>query len=107
MEDIRRYFYDDKEIASTLKELRHMSRIEDFLPLLKARDIVGDVLKETTKSESKRENISSVELANIKRAQESSRVLEEIFKINASENAHIFKQIRYTLYDIEKKLFGF
>ena len=82
IEDIRRYCFDDKEIASSLKTLRHQARLANFEELLLARDIVGDVLKETTNSEARRESLQSVQLANMKRAQESARVLEEILKID-------------------------
>ena len=49
-------------------------------------------------------DINSIIIANFKRAQESSRVLEELFKlqdINYSEN---FKHIRYELYSLEKDI---
>ena len=105
IEDIRRYCFDDKEIASHLKTLRHQARLANVQELLMARDIVGDVLKKTTSSEAHRESLQSVQLANMKRAQESSRVLEEILKMSDTTAAETFKHIRYELYDIEKKLF--
>lgn len=104
VEDIFRYVYNDKNTALKLKELRHKSRITIYDDLLKSRDIKNDVLKKSTASEQNRDNLYSILIANFKRAQESSRVLEEFLKlqdINTSEN---FKYIRYELYDLEKAL---
>ena len=104
VEDIFRYVYNDKQIASKLKSLRHQSRIECYDELLDSRDIVNDCLKQTTKSEQSRDNLPSILIANFKRAQESSRVLEEFTKLESNNSSEIFKNIRYELYDLEKSL---
>ena len=104
LEDIERFICDNKQISQQLKELRHRCRAADYRLYLHERDIIGDVLKETTASESKREDIESLKLSNMKRAQESARVLEESFKLVDPVQAEVFKQIRYILYDIEKSL---
>ncbi len=104
-EDIERYIYNNKELSGRLKQLRHTARTPYHDRYLQSRDIVGDVLKETTASESQRGNITELLLANIKRAQESARVLEESFKLIDTEEAEKFKHIRYGLYDIEKFIF--
>ncbi len=104
LEDIFRYIYDNKEISVRLKDLRHISRVQNFLELLDSRDIVNDVSKATTKSESSRDSLRSIILANFKRTQESSRVLEEILKLQSCKESTKFKNIRYELYDLEKVL---
>jgi thiamine-phosphate pyrophosphorylase len=104
VEDIFRYVYNNKEIASKLKELRHKSRIDIYNELLDCRDIKNDVLKKSTTSEQNREDLNSILIANFKRAQESSRVLEEVCKLQSNNNSEIFKYIRYELYDLEKAL---
>jgi len=104
VEDIFRYSFNNKEIASRLKELRHKSRIDIYTKLLDSRDIKNDVLKKSTNSEQKRDNLESILIANFKRAQESSRVLEEVFKLKSIKESEIFKYIRYELYDLEKAL---
>lgn len=104
VEDICRYYYNSQEHSLKLKNLRHLSRIDDFKPLLHSRDIINDPLKETTLSEKTRDTIDDVLISNLKRAQESARVLEEILKITDSNKSAIFKNIRYELYDIEKIL---
>jgi hypothetical protein len=104
VEDICRYTFNSQELSSQLKNLRHLAKVDDYKSLLQARDIINDPLKASTLSENSRENIESILLANLKRAQESSRVLEEIFKLEEVKNAQKFKHIRYDLYDIEKKV---
>ncbi|WP_234697134.1 thiamine-phosphate pyrophosphorylase [Nitrosophilus alvini] len=103
IEDIYRYIYDDKSISSKLKYLRHLCNLPFYEKLIEQRDIKEDVLKQTIKSEEKREDIKALIIANFKRAQESSRVLEESLKLIDTESAEKFKKIRYDLYDIEKE----
>lgn len=104
VEDIFRYIYNDKETSSKLKSIRHLSRLEPFDELLDSRDIIGDVLKETTKSELNRSDLKSILISNFKRAEESSRVLEEFTKLTSPSDSSNFKNIRYELYDLEKKI---
>lgn len=103
IEDIARYVYNDKELASKLKRLRHQSRIDDLQNLLCSRDSVNDVLRPTVSSEMNRDSLESIIIANYKRAQESSRVLEEIYKIIEPERSENFKSLRYALYQLEKE----
>lgn len=104
VEDICRYIFNSQELSLQLKNLRHLAKIDEYKTLLQARDIINDPLKASTSSENSREDINSILLANLKRAQESSRVLEEIFKLEKIEEAQKFKNIRYDLYNIEKKV---
>ncbi|WP_345988363.1 thiamine-phosphate pyrophosphorylase [Sulfurimonas sp. HSL1-2] len=103
IEDIARYLQNDKTTASSLKALRHRSRINDLQNLLSSRDSVNDVLRPTVESELNRSSIESILIANYKRAQESSRVLEEMYKIVDPALSETFKQIRYELYTLEKE----
>jgi len=102
VEDILRYKNNNKELSSRLKSLRHLSRIDEIDELLTYRDSINDVLRTTTKSELNRIDIQSIITANFKRAQESCRVLEEIFKLGSVGYSENFKHIRYELYDLEK-----
>lgn len=103
VEDIKRYVFDDSEVAYKIKFLRHKAKIpqDDFL---KFRNSQNDVLKTSTKSEQTRSNLDEIVTANFKRAQESARVLEECFKLINLEYAELFKSIRYELYELEKEL---
>ena len=71
---------------------------------LNSRDANLDVLKKSIDLELQRQDLNSVLTANLKRSQESARVLEEIFKLIDLENSQIFKNARYELYSLEKEI---
>lgn len=102
IEDMARYSDNNKNLSSQLKDLRHLAKIEDIQPLLKSRDAQNDVLRPTRASEMERSSVESIIIANYKRAQESSRVLEEIYKVVEPALSERFKHIRYELYTLEK-----
>ncbi|MFA6192554.1 MAG: thiamine-phosphate pyrophosphorylase [Sulfurimonas sp.] len=104
VEDIMRYQKNNKELSSKLKQLRHKSRIDEQELLLQYRDSINDVLRPTIKSELNRTDIKSIIIANFKRAQESARVLEELFKLYNADCSENFKFIRYELYTLEKEV---
>ena len=101
VEDIFRYVYNDKQTALKLKELRHLSRLENYIELLETRDVKNDVLRSSIKSEQNRTDLYSILIANFKRAQESSRGLEEFCKLISIKDSENFKYIRYELYNLE------
>ena len=103
IEDMARYADNNKTLSRRLKELRHLAKIDDIQPLLASRDAQNDVLRPTIESEMERASIESVIIANYKRAQESSRVLEEIYKVVDPSLSERFKTIRYELYTLEKQ----
>lgn len=104
VEDIFRYALNNKTIASELKKIRHHARIDSlYEELLDSRDADNDVLRPTKKTEMDRAHTKDILIANFKRAQEASRVLEELLKLTANSESENFKQIRYELYSLEKK----
>jgi thiamine-phosphate pyrophosphorylase len=103
IEDCARYVHNNKILSSKLKTLRHQCRIEPLELLLVSRDSINDVLRPTTESEMNRTDLRSILIANYKRGQESSRVLEELYKITDPAMSERFKQIRYELYALEKE----
>ena len=105
VEDICRYIFNNKKISSQLKTLRHISIPITSKELLSKRDSLNDVLKVSTNDEKQRKDLDSLLTANIKRAQESARVLEEVFKLIDIQTSELFKTYRYSLYEIEKQLF--
>jgi len=106
VEDIMRFCYDDKRISSKLKSLRHLlSKSFDSEFLLEYRDSGDDVGRVPSYDRaSKKATLKGVILANILRAQESSRVLEELAKM-AGKDSSKFKSIRFKLYDLQKTVF--
>ena len=109
-EDISRFLLNDTASSCKLKKIRQSifgvvrnSKISK-LQLIKTRDSAKDVGKVSTKKEQQRRNWQAVFLANIARSKESTRVLEEIFKIVNKKAAERFKKIRFAIYEIEKKI---
>ena len=104
VEDLMRYLHNNKELSSKLKSIRHLAIYENIDALLEHRDSINDVLRPTIDSELRRTDLKSIIIANFKRAQESSRVLEELFKLQSVKDSENFKHIRYELYDLEKEV---
>lgn len=104
VEDVLRYGFDDKDLPIKLKNLRHLANLENYTDFLKFRDSENDTLKQTINLELKRDNLNSIIIANLKRSQESSRVLEEIFKLIDCQISERFKGARYQLYTLEKEI---
>ncbi|EJF07651.1 hypothetical protein ThvES_00002450 [Thiovulum sp. ES] len=102
LEDTNRFLFNNKEISTKLKELRHLATLPNSEQYLEFRDVENDSLRQTLESENKRIEISDILISNYKRVQESSRVLEEFFKLYSMENSEKFKQIRYEIYKLEK-----
>lgn len=102
VEDISRYIFNNKNITFKLKKLRHKLQILYSQDRIKHRDILNDVQKKSIESELIRLNINDIIIANLLRAQESSRVLEEVFKLHNIIFSELCKDIRYTLYSIQK-----
>jgi len=102
VEDILRYEFNSP-LAKELKNIRHI-KIPDYETYVKHRDSINDILKPSTKSEQKRNSLKDVVISNLKRSQESARVLEEIFKIYDIITSEKFKNARYTLYNLEKEI---
>jgi thiamine-phosphate pyrophosphorylase len=104
VEDILRYKYNNEELSSKLKSLRHKAQIQETQELLQHRDSINDVLRPSTKSEQNRSSLEDILTANFKRAQESARVLEELYKLQNITTSENFKTIRYELYNLEKEV---
>jgi thiamine-phosphate pyrophosphorylase len=104
IEDIMRYRDNNKDLSTKLKQLRHSATVAITTQLLQHRDSINDVLRPTIESELNRTDITSIIIANFKRAEESSRVLEELFKLYSVAYSEKFKHIRYELYDLEKQI---
>ena len=104
VEDILRYKDNNKELSSKLKSLRHKAKIQETQKLLQHRDSINDVLRPSTQSEQNRSNLEDILTANFKRAQESARVLEELYKLENIQYSENFKAVRYELYNLEKEV---
>jgi|AAUQ01.1.fsa_nt_gi thiamine-phosphate pyrophosphorylase len=104
LEDIQRYIFDDRELSYAFKELRHNLRSLYLEEFVKSRDILNDVSRDSIESELKRSSIDELIEANFSRAFEASRVLEEGFKLVEPNKSAVAKEIRYSLYELHRKV---
>lgn len=110
-EDITRFVLEDAPSTARLKKIRHeaFSAISDsvkikYPSLVLSREAGNDVGKKSLEKELKRSGTSDILGANMQRAKESVRVLEEFSKLEDPGMAERFKNIRFKLYDVEKTL---
>lgn len=111
IEDICRFGFNSESFTEHLKSLRHqlvetVTQLDlSGQKLIAARDSAHDVgeniLPET---ETSRKDYYSLAVANFRRAQEATRVLEETSKLVNVTISSTFKQIRYQLYSLEKEI---
>ena len=110
VEDLVRFVLEDERLSKELKELRHKIREEvksllpNYLELLKSRDSEKDVGKGSSFIEEERQGFKQVLAANMRRTEESLRVLEEFAKVINSQVGRIFKEIRFKVYSLEKEI---
>lgn len=109
-EEITRFILDDRKATAALKKIRHnIDAAVRGLPgtpvqFIQARNSPQDVGRDIYVNELKRSGIRDIFFANIQRAKESVRVLEEFSKLSAKNTAKDFKKIRYGIYEAEKKI---
>lgn len=105
VEDFVRFAIENKKLSSEVKKLRH--RIDKiaraiYPQLVSSRDSKNDVFRETKEKDKKDQY--TVVVSNIKRVEESLRVLEEFSKMISATAGAKFKKIRFKIYDIEKQI---
>ena len=111
-EDLYRFYWNDQHISKRIKTLRHkLTRIflsldVPYEDLLMSRDAAKDVGKRSFFLD-KVTNISAKDIrtANLKRSQESVRVLEEVAKTLSPKIAKQLQGLRFDLYELERKSF--
>lgn len=104
LEEISRFILNSRDFSSFLKNVRHkicQMQEADYQNLLIARDSLNDIGAKIQNPDS-RVDIETIFKANVKRIQQSLRVLEE-YDIN---NSSIYEKLRYQIYDFEKKMWS-
>lgn len=106
-EDILRFYLNDKALTGAFKSLRHRlnalsKKVCSRYDRLSARRAKTDVGRKSTKSEVRRKGFLDIFSANIQRAEESLRVLEEISKLTNENIPSQFKRLRFKLYELDK-----
>jgi hypothetical protein len=108
-EEIARFVLNSKKLTEELKSARHrISTIKKGVgaisgALISSRDVEGDVTKwSNIRARTKRASCADIYTANIQRAKESLRVLEEFFKLMDEKTSKKFSRIRFFVYEIEQ-----
>ncbi len=111
LEDVARFVLDDEDLRSRAKSCRHeVTRSVESLGTrtvesFSARESEDDVGREGFGGDEARRNaIEGIVLANARRVQEALRVLEEFSKLSDAGVASGLKDLRYTVYTLEKDL---
>lgn len=107
IEDIFRFVLENDELRKKARVLRHsldkVSANKIFKTAMLFRDSKSDLGKKTDALEFNRKTVSDIIYANLQRAKESVRVLEEFLKIISPQQVKLLKKIRYDIYSLEKK----
>ncbi|OQX86490.1 MAG: hypothetical protein B6D55_05945 [Candidatus Omnitrophica bacterium 4484_70.2] len=109
VEDILRFYYQNKILFGKIRMLRHnLARLsfevwnrKKLVSCRRSREDIGRILDNLEK---KRKNIEEVVYFNLQRAKESLRVLEELSKLKDAESSGRFKKMRFKLYELEKQI---
>lgn len=109
IDDYARFALDDRDAAAAAKRLRHaVAAIAHSLgepELLAARDILGDVGRETKlPSEQSRESLAAVVAAEFSRLTESLRSIAECGKLISQPSASVAEQLRYDAYELQQRI---
>lgn len=110
-EEVTRFILNDKRYTEKIKRIRHSvftairkSSKLDYSSLVSSRDSKRDIGKHTISNELKRGGWVDILSANMQRAKESLRVLEEFSKVLDADASLRFKRIRFSVYSLEKVL---
>ncbi len=106
IEDTARFVWGNAPLYRRLRSIRH--RLHEitktrYARLVEARDSRSDAGR-VIREEASRNSVAEAASANMRRAQEAVRVLEEYAKVFSSKAAGEFKKIRYQLYEEEKEI---
>ncbi len=106
IEEIARFYLDNKELSKKLKYARHelnKTLNSNYEDLLKSRDTESDIGTNITNPTNKT-TLTNVFQANFKRLQQALRALAEFSSLNDIPNI-TFEELRYQSYTMEKKMF--
>lgn len=107
-EDIARFILNAETLAALFKRLRHRLKTlkvktESRFGMIEFRDIRRDVGKKTKRPDLVRNDFSDIFAANSQRVKEALRALEEAAKLVDPGLSDGFKEMRYKMYEAEKK----
>ncbi len=107
-EDIARFSLENKEILKDIRKIRKIFlRVKKQLPvsaIISSRQSRKDPGRHPEFDLQKKRSDKEILYATITRAKESARTIEEILKLEKLAPANLMKEIRFSLYDIEKHI---
>jgi thiamine-phosphate pyrophosphorylase len=104
VEDVARLALEERRLLSAVRRLRTEVGVATRglrRSVMPARQSEQDPGRGDRFDRTKRRSIEDVLFANLKRAEESCRVLEEMLKVAEPGLAPRFKEFRFRLYDVE------
>ena len=108
VEDIFRFILPNQALRKKIRKLRHSLTAVAKKKILKqailCRDSSQDPGRDIDSLEIKRKDVESILYANLQRAKESLRVLEEFLKLDSKLQVSAIKKIRYDVYELEKEI---
>jgi len=109
LEDVARFALNDRHLTGRCKGIRHqLSAAVSVVPVeyrVRARDTLADVgTSLSTQGESDRRKIDDIVAANVSRAEEALRSLEEWLKLFRGDAAAQIKQLRYFVYTLSRSM---
>ncbi|MDD5585111.1 MAG: thiamine-phosphate pyrophosphorylase [Candidatus Omnitrophica bacterium] len=108
-EDIFRFVIEDDRIREKIRVIRHaldtIAREKIIKKAIASRNATHDSGRHVDALELNRKNSSDILYANLQRAKESLRVIEEFFKIMLPSRVGSIKKIRYQMYTLEKEIY--
>ena len=107
LEDALRFGIEDASLTRVCKQLRHdladWAKRFELADLVLFRDASGDVGRSNDiENEYRRSDIHDILRANLARAKQSLRTLEEFSKTFDDQSSMAVEKIRYRVYDLEK-----
>jgi len=108
-EEIARFILNSRIFTEEFKKIRHkintiLKELPSYATIIRERESAKDIGKNIYASELKRKSYRDIFFANIQRVKESIRVLEEFSKLKNTRLAKEFKNLRYRIYELEKKV---
>lgn len=109
-EDLARLVMNHPKFSKSLKQLRHdintasMKMPFRLKDLTVARDSAHDIGKKSSIRDERVMSWKSLMKSNLKRAEESLRVLEECSKIVSPATVKVFQKVRFEVYELEKQI---
>lgn len=108
-EEVTRFILNNQNLTAKIKACRHrlQAELKKFpktkSDLLKERESLKDVGRKLKVKENQRQDYQDIFFANLSRVKESLRVLEEFLKLIDYSISAKLKNLRYEVYDLEKK----